>query len=226
MSRSFDNRFGLVNIFMDATFSLIDKHVYQIDATMPIPLDDVVEELNERSWILSQPIPDGTFDISYVYPGESSPPNMKKIEHWIFSYEFKQQMIDTLYDNEHWRELYPCYEKEWLYHHSEIFMSWGKTPARQNRAPMHVDGNDGNQNAVFGMIYLIDENDPARSTHFSRYGTGKNGPTYPIVTGYGKGWLTINSNQCWHKAMNDSDEPRYHLRIRLAINDSSHATFS
>lgn len=209
---------------MDVKFIPVDKHVYQIDADLSVALEDVIGELDRRSWILSPGSPDGTFDVHYVYPGESSAENMRKIEQWLFSAQFKQQLIDTLYDNEHWRELYPCYEKEWLYHNSEVFMTWGKTPARQNRAPMHVDGNPNNQNAAFGMIYLIDGDDPARSTYFSQYGTGENGPIYPIVTGYGKGWLTINSAQCWHKALNDSDDPRHHLRIRLAVNDQ--ATFS
>lgn len=209
---------------MDVKFIQVDKHVYQIDSDMLVPLGDILEELQERQWTLSSPDPDGTFDVYYVYPGESSPANMRKIEEWLFSFVFKRQVIDVLYENEHWKELYPLYEKEWLYHNSTIFMAWGKTPARQTRAPMHVDANYNNQNAAFGMIYFIDKDDPSRSTHFIHYGSGENGPTYPITTGYGKGWLTINSKECWHKAWNDSEEPRYHLRIRLAITAENSAT--
>ena len=74
------------------------------------------------------------------------------------------------------------------------------------------------------MIYIIPDDDPKQSTYFTYSDHEinslnvlkvKNEQLRRIPTGFGRGWLVLNNDQAYHKALNNTDLNRYCLKISL-----------
>jgi hypothetical protein len=194
---------------MFITFNPLDQHLFAITVNnMPYSLEEVVDDLKNQDWEYHTAY-DGLFDIEYCHPGTVKSHRLQEIQDFLFGSEFKTQWISQLTDNAIFRTQHPDMDLSRLHDNTDVGFDWARTPPNQNKAPLH---NDDIRILSFGLIYLVQSDDPDQSTYFVKFdGSGET----RVPTGFGRGWVVVNTEKSDHRAFNNTDNYRYHLRFSL-----------
>lgn len=222
---------------MKIEFTPIDHHLYEVTVSDPdLDWNALLDDLKKMSWEMEPPA-DGDLKLA-VYNSKKSieTPQVKQFREWFLTSEVKNQLVDLLFTNQMFIKKFPALGQSWdpsLYEHltdmypklirqrTMIASNWIRTPPDYVNHKLHIDVHTP---YAFGMIYIIPEDDPKQSTYFT-YSDHAINPTNifkvkteqlrRIPTGYGRGWLVLNNEQAYHKALNDTDLDRYCLKITL-----------
>lgn len=222
---------------MKIDFTPVDHHLYELTVSDPdLDWHALHNDLKEMSWELEPPA-NGNIDTA-VYNSKKSVESqrVKKFREWFLTTEFKTQLVDLLFTNHVFTNKFPALGQSWdpsLYAHltemypklvrqrTVIASHWIMTPPNFVTHKLHLDAHTP---YAFGMIYIIPDDDPKQSTYFTYSDHEinslnvlkvKNEQLRRIPTGFGRGWLVLNNDQAYHKALNNTDLNRYCLKISL-----------
>jgi len=194
---------------MHTTFNLIDQHLFEIVIhDIGYSLDEIINDLKSEVWHY-QNIGNGLFDIEYCHPGSVNSRKLQNIQNFLFSQEFKKQWIAQLVNNEIFKIQRPGINSDWLQKNTIVNIDWGRTPPKQTKAPLH---NDDINIISFGLIYLISHDDVNQSTYFIKFNGAEE---IRVPTGFGQGWIVVNTESSDHRAFNNTNNYRYHLRLSI-----------
>jgi hypothetical protein len=222
---------------MKIEFTPVDHHLYEITISdADLDWTALHNDLKEMTWQMEPPA-DGNLGMA-VYHAKNSieTPRVKQFREWFLTTEFKNQLVDMLFTNQNFTSKFPALVQDWdpsLYAHlnelypkmvrqqTMIASHWIMTPPKYVDHTLHTDVHTP---YAFGMIYIIPDDDPMQSTYFtysdhvinsSNVLKIKTEQLRRIPTGFGRGWLVINGDQSYHKALNNTDLKRYSLKIAL-----------
>jgi hypothetical protein len=226
---------------MKIEFTPVDHHLYEITVSDPdLDWHALLDDLKEMSWEMEPPA-NGNLAMA-VYNSKQSveTPQVTQFREWFQTPAVKEQLIDLLFTNHDFINKFPALGQSWdpsLYEHlTELYPKlvrqqttlashWIMTPPDFVKHTLHTDVHTP---YAFGMIYIIPDDDPKQSTYFTysdhvinssnihRINTAQ---LRRIPTGFGRGWLVVNGDQAYHKALNDTDLKRYCLKISLNLAD-------
>ena len=194
---------------MYITFNPLDQHLFEIAIhDMPYSLEEIIDDLKNEAWEY-QTANDGLFDIEYCHPGSVKSHKLQDIQNFFFDPEFKTQWISQLAGNAIFKIQRPGMDMSWLQENTDVGFDWGRTPPNQNKAPLH---NDDINIISFGLIYLVKSDNPDQSTYFVKFNSSEE---IRVPTGFGRGWIVVNTKKSDHRAFNNTDEHRYHFRFSI-----------
>jgi hypothetical protein len=194
---------------MYITFNPIDQHLFKIALnSIPYLLEEIVDDLKKETWEY-QSVDNGLFDIEYCHPGMVKSHKLQEIQNFFFDPEFKKQYTSQLAQNEIFRMQRPGMDLSWLQENTYVGFDWARTPPNQNKAPLH---NDDINILSFGLIYLVKSDNPDQSTYFITFNGSEE---IRVPTGFGCGWMVVNTEKSDHRAFNNTNEHRYHLRFSI-----------
>lgn len=141
---------------------------------------------------------------------------------WKFdNAEVKRQILHSAQHDKVFQEFWSFPEMSCMDAITGTYAHFIKTPARYRDHPWHVDC----KNLVLqGMIYLVDQTDESQGTWFStdRAVLGNNGyhdrSILKIPATPWRGWLLVNSDHSYHRALNLTEQPRFSLKFGLQFN--------
>lgn len=222
---------------MKIAFTPVDHHLYEISVSDPdLDWHALLDDLKEMTWKMEPPADGNTAMAVYNSKQSVESQRVKKFREWFLTTPVKEQLIDVLFTNQYFTNKFPALGQSWdpsLYEHlTELYPKlvrqrtvlasyWIMTPPNFVNHKLHTDVHTP---YAFGMIYIIPDDDPKQSTYFSYSDHVINSSDIPsiktaqlrrIPTGFGRGWLVLNSDQSYHKALNNTDFNRYCLKISL-----------
>lgn len=139
------------------------------------------------------------------------------------SIQFKQQLTEFAVSTPSWHRYWGSATASQLLHRVDIKSDFVKVPAQYRDHPWHCDPKNL---VVHGILYVDDhESTHDRGTWFdpdhgvwvdpSDPDFGKGVCRVPCVSG--TGWVMINTDRSWHRAVNHSDHPRYCVKFGLLL---------
>ena len=194
---------------MHIIFNPLDQHLFKISLnSIPYSLDEIVDDLKNETWEY-QSVDNGLFDIEYCYPDTVKSHKLQEIQNFFFDPEFKTHWISQLAHNEIFKMRRPGLDLSWLQENTYVGFNWGRTPPNQTKASLH---NDDINILSFGLIYLVKLDTPNQSTYFVKFNGNEE---IRVPTGFGCGWVVVNTEKSDHRAFNNTNEHRYHMRFSI-----------
>ena len=196
---------------MQLKFQTLRNHLYAFDLTLPADHTAIIQELENETWV-----PDkagyGQSEFATRYRVRQVQNTLTyKIEQYVEHGEFKQQIIDQLYQDPGFAAM------------------WGVSPERMDQQTfiygvftkdmpgylirMHTDDR---MHVCQGMIYFSTHDDPDRATTFCTSFEGAD--PIRIVNGPGQGYVAANTNNNWHWGHNATDQPRHSMIFGIRLN--------
>jgi hypothetical protein len=200
---------------MNLEFTSVTDILYTIDYDDKTILDQIFLQLPTAPWLFWPPA-DGNaknaIDIIDYKDNSLLSTEMQTFESWVYSQDFKQQILDLLFANPEFMNIWGQPQRELFDAVTRVSAGWVRTPPNCANYSWHIDCRS---QVAFGMIYFIPGDDPRQSTYFD---TVPNTPHQRVPTGLGRGWFVINHHRARHCAMNDTDQYRHCLKFTLNLN--------
>jgi len=203
---------------MQATFQKQRDYVYTLQFDLPYSNFDIVTALQKEEWQADAGgYTQDSFPTRYRLKTVTQP-KLKEIEQYIENREFKRKIIDILWA--------PATDGAPSLGFSAL---WGVDADRMDTMT-YMYGiftkdcpgyfirphTDDRMHVLQGMVYFINDDDPAQSTTI--YSTKEGNDPLRIPTGSGVGYFAANTNNSWHSGQNTSDQDRYSMVFGIRLN--------